>query len=152
MRRVLPLVALTALLPLAACGGGDDATDEPVAATDDAPAAAATAPSGIEVVSAGEAAALVDDAPAELVILDVRTPEEFAEGHIEGAVQIDFYAPDFADRIAELDRDVPYLVYCRSGNRSGQTRELMADLGFSSVTDVDGGFVAWVDAGLDTAN
>ena len=85
------------------------------------------------------------------MILDVRTPEEFAEGHIEGAVQIDFYAPDFADRIAELDRDVPYLVYCQSGTRSGQTRQLMADLGFRSVTDVDGGFVAWIDAGLDTA-
>jgi rhodanese-related sulfurtransferase len=147
MRRALPLVALTALLPLAACGGSDDASDGPVLATD----APTEAPTGIEVVSPDEAADLVDEAPSELVILDVRTPEEYAEGHVEGAIQIDFYAPDFADRIAELDRDVPYLVYCRSGNRSGQTRQLMADLGFSSVTDVDGGFVAWVDAGLDTA-
>ena len=51
-------------------------------------------------------------------MLDVRTPEEFAEGHVEGATLIDFYEPDFAERIAALDRDATYVVYCRSGNRS----------------------------------
>jgi rhodanese-related sulfurtransferase len=61
---------------------------------------------------------------------------------------LDFYAPDFADRLAQLDPDVPYLIYCRSGNRSGQTLALMEDLGFTDVADVDGGILAWGDAGL----
>jgi len=81
-------------------------------------------------------------------VLDVRTADEFAEGHIEGAVMLDFYDPDFAAQIAELDPDVPYLLYCRSGNRSGQTTEIMDQLGFTDVADVDGGILAWADAGL----
>ena len=86
--------------------------------------------------------------PSDLVILDVRTPEEFADGHVEGATMLDFYRADFADELAKLDRDVPYVLYCRSGNRSGQTLELMRELGFSSVQDVDGGIVSWVEVGL----
>ena len=81
-------------------------------------------------------------------MLDVRTDGEFAEGHLENAVQLDFYRDDFRDRLAELDPDVPYLLYCRSGNRSGHTLAIMEELGFSDVTDVDGGIVAWADAGL----
>ena len=52
---------------------------------------------------------------------------KFADGHIDGAVMIDFYADSFADDIAALDPDATYLVYCRSGNRSGQTTALMAE-------------------------
>ncbi|HSM65560.1 MAG TPA: rhodanese-like domain-containing protein, partial [Ilumatobacteraceae bacterium] len=92
--------------------------------------------------------AVLADAPDDLVILDVRTPEEFAEGHIDGAVLVDFYDADFADQLAALDPDVPYLVYCRSGNRSGQTLPLMQQLGFGSAVDVGGGILAWADAGL----
>lgn len=104
---------------------------------------------GVRIVDVGAGASLLEDAPADLVVLDVRTSEEFAEGHLEGATMIDFYAPDFADRIAELDPDVPYLLYCRSGNRSGQAATLMRDLGFSDVADVDGGILAWTQAGND---
>ena len=86
----------------------------------------------------------------DLVILDVRTPEEFAEGHLAGAIMIHFYDHDFADQLAELDPAVPYLVYCRSGSRSGQTTALMKDLGFTDVADVDGGILAWTEAGLAT--
>ncbi len=60
---------------------------------------------------------------------------------------IDFYRDDFADQLAELDKDVPYVVYCRSGNRSGQATSLMADLGFTDVAEVDGGIVAWANSG-----
>ena len=63
---------------------------------------------------------------------------------------LDFYASDFADRIDALDHGKPYVVYCRSGNCSGQATELMADRGFAGVTDVDGGIVAWEGAGLPT--
>jgi len=100
------------------------------------------------VVAADEAEAVRANPPDDLVILDVRTTEEFDSGHLEGAVMLDFYDPDFAAQIAELDPDVPYLLYCRSGNRSGQTAEIMEQLGFADVADVDGGILAWADAGL----
>lgn len=123
---VLVLFAIAALL--ASCGGAGD--------------------TGLRTVEATEAAALLDEPPAGLVVLDVRTPDEFNAGHLEGAEMIDFYRPDFADRIAELERDTPYLLYCRSGNRSGSTLELMEDLGFTDVTEVDGGILAWEASGL----
>jgi phage shock protein E len=68
----------------------------------------------------------------DLVVLDIRTPEEFAEGHIDGSVNIDFYAPDFGDRLAELDPDARYVLYCRSDNRSGQTMPALEELGFAT--------------------
>lgn len=90
---------------------------------------------------------LLADPPEGLVVLDVRTREEFDEGHLPGASQIDFYADDFVEQIQGLDRDVPYFVYCRSGGRSGKTAELMGQLGFGHVTDLDGGVLAWTEAG-----
>lgn len=106
---------------------------------------------GVRLVSANEGAQIQSEPPAGLVVLDVRTPEEFAQGHLEGAIMIDFYRDDFATELAALDPNVPYLLYCRSGNRSGQTAALMAQLGFSDVADVDGGILAWDAAGLPTA-
>lgn len=123
-----------------------DATPEAATTADAAP----TAPSqGVRLVTPEDGAAIQADAPADLVVLDVRTAEEYADGHLEGAVVVDFYAPDFADQLAGLDPDVPYLLYCRSGNRSGQAAGLMADLGFVDVANVDGGILAWADAGLE---
>lgn len=141
-------------LLLASCGSDDAATEGTASAeaaetaTEAADADTAAEISGISTISVDEAAAIVDNPPADLVVLDVRTPEEFAEGHLEGAVLVDFYAADFADQLAALDADVPYLVYCRSGNRSGQALGVMEQLGFTSVVDVDGGIVAWTGAGL----
>jgi rhodanese-related sulfurtransferase len=135
-------------LLLASCGGDEPATEAAAVVPTEAPADAAVAISGISTVSVDDAAAIVADPPADLVLLDVRTPEEFAEGHLDGAVLIDFYDADFADQLAELDRDTPYLVYCRSGNRSGQAMSVMEELGFTSAVDVDGGIVAWAAAGL----
>ena len=157
------LALCAGLFLLASCGGDASETDPAVAADettsdqptgDDTAAEAGVARSddasaaGIRLVSASEGAAIQENPPADLVILDVRTPEEFDAGHLDGAIMLDFYEPDFADRLAELDPDVPYLLYCRSGNRSGQTAAILKDLGFSDVADVDGGVVAWADAGL----
>ena len=140
------LVTTLALLA-AACGA--DSTDDRAAAADAQPAALDAEPgTGIRLVAPADAAAILDDAPTGLVVLDVRTADEFAGGHLAGATVLDFYADDFADRLAELDRDAPYLIYCRSGNRSGQTRALMDDLGFADVADVEGGILAWAGAGL----
>ena len=144
MRSISLLAAVIAVMLAAACSS--DAAPAPSASSASADA------DGIRLVSAEEGAAIQDDPPEELVILDVRTPEEFDEGHLEGAVMLDFYEPDFADELADLDPDVPYLLYCRSGNRSGQTAEIMAELGFTDVADVDGGVISWTDAGLDLVN
>ena len=80
--------------------------------------------------------------------LDVRTPAEFAAGHVPGAVNIDLEDPSFRDRIAALDKNHSYVVYCHTGNRSGQATEQMHQLGFKHVYDVQGGLTAWTQAGL----
>lgn len=103
----------------------------------------------VETVDAATADAFARD--GDHVILDVRTPEEFDDGHIEGAVNIDFYEATFADEIATLPRDAAYVLYCRSGNRSGATIDLMRTLGFTDVHEVEGGILEWVDAGLPLA-
>ncbi len=72
----------------------------------------------------------------DAVIIDVRTPEEYAEGHLEGAVLMDLNSGDFAQTMPTLDPEGEYLVYCRSGNRSGQAVSLMKDAGFTNVTDL----------------
>ena len=141
------LAALVGFTLVAASCGSDDTAADAVTATTTA-AAPDEAVEGIGTISPQDAAALADDPPADLVVLDVRTPEEFAEGHLDGALLIDFYDSDFAAQLAALDPDVPYLVYCRSGNRSGQTLMIMDELGFESAVDVDGGIVAWAGAGL----
>lgn len=123
---VIALVALA--LVVAACGGGSTSRV-------------------IATVSPQDAAERLVENPAP-VVLDIRTPEEVAAGHLAGSVNIDFYEADFADRIGELDRDASYVVYCRSGNRSGQAMELFESLGFSDVIEIDGGIVAWSAAGL----
>ncbi len=140
---------------LVACGSDDSADDaapaaETVGSVGDASVDVSSddVTAGAVVVSPEEAAATIEAAPDGLVILDVRTPEEFAEARIEGATLLDFYRADFAERLAELDRDVPYVLYCRSGSRSDQAFALMRELGFTSVQDVDGGIVGWMDAGL----
>jgi phage shock protein E len=82
-----------------------------------------------------------------IVLLDVRTPAEFAQGHLQGAINIDFQSGYFAEEIAKLDKDATYAVYCRSGNRSGQAVKVMSDLGFTNLYDMDGGVIDWVAAG-----
>ena len=83
-------------------------------------------------------ASLSDD----VTILDVRTPQEFAEGHIAGAVNIDVSSPDFAQQVSELDPEGTYAVYCRSGNRSRTAMAVMQDAGLSDVFGLEGGIGA----------
>ena len=80
----------------------------------------------------------------EYELIDVRTPEEYVEGKIEGHKLINFRAPDFQEQLDQLDKSKNYLVYCRSGNRSGQTCQLMEQKGFSGeLVNLDGGIQAW---------
>lgn len=77
------------------------------------------------------------------IILDVRTPEEFREGHLENSINIDVNADDFTKEIAHLDKNANYLVYCRSGRRSLLAIQVMKDQGFTNVTNMEGGYNAW---------
>lgn len=73
-------------------------------------------------------------------IIDIRTPEEYASGHIDEAINIDFYANDFKDQLEKLDKSDAYSIYCRSGSRSGKALGIMKDLGFTNVADLQGGY------------
>jgi len=84
------------------------------------------------------------------VVLDVRTPAEFATGHLKGAQNIDFRAPGFEDKISKLDKSKTYILYCASGNRSGQTTVLMEETGFKQIINA-GAFEDLQKAGLKTA-
>jgi rhodanese-related sulfurtransferase len=79
----------------------------------------------------------------DFVLLDVRTPGEYRKGHIQGAKLLDYYHRDFLDRLKTLDRDKTYLLYCRTGNRSGRTLAVMDKLGFAQAAHLAGGVVAW---------
>ena len=148
VRLVAAAVVASALL--AGCGGGTGDDSEPIAEAAGGPAGQAVE----QEVSARPAYGLVSPAQAAelatggVTVIDVRTPEEYAEGHIDGALLIDLSSDTFSDEIAELDRDEEYLVYCRSDNRSGQAVAIMRDLGFERLWDLDGGTVAYAAAGL----
>jgi len=79
----------------------------------------------------------------ELVILDVRTPQETALGTIPNAIIIDYKASDFDEKISILKKTTPYLVYCRSGGRSAGASTKMINAGFTNVTNMEGGYNAW---------
>ncbi|OGS55867.1 MAG: hypothetical protein A3J79_12820 [Elusimicrobia bacterium RIFOXYB2_FULL_62_6] len=83
------------------------------------------------------------------VVIDIRTPQEYAAGRLEKAgANLDYYAADFKDRLAKLDKSALYIIYCRSGKRSGLALGIMKDLGFSDAHDIAGGIIAWTEAGL----
>ena len=81
---------------------------------------------------------------ANAVILDVRTEDEFAEGMIPGAINIDIYkGQGFIYSIEELDKSKNYYVYCRSGGRSGQACSILSQLGFENTYNLLGGIMNW---------
>lgn len=110
MRRLIaiPLSAVALLLGLAACSSAPDAS------------------AGSDILEVG----------GEAILLDVRTAEEYATGHLAGAQLLDFNGGEFAAAIPTLDPEAEYLVYCRSGNRSGQAVALMEQAGFTKLTDL----------------
>ena len=81
------------------------------------------------------------------VVLDVRTPKEFADSHIPGATNIDVNAPDFNKRVSALDPNKTYLVHCASGVRSAKACEKLGQMSFTQLYNLDGGFRAWEKTG-----
>lgn len=80
---------------------------------------------------------------ANQTIVDIRTPQEFAEGYIEGAVNINVFDEDFLDQMAQFDKSKPIFIYCRSGNRTSSASKKLSELGFQQVYDLQGGIVNW---------
>lgn len=119
MKKVLALV-LVALATLTACSSGGGYTNQ----------------------SASEFATTISSDPG-IVVLDVRTPGEFAAGHIPNAINIDVEGGSFEQEIAGLDKSKSYAVYCHSGRRSGIASTTMVDAGFTSIYNLNGGLLSW---------
>lgn len=79
-------------------------------------------------------------------LVDVRTSQEFLEGHIEGAVNIDVNRPEFSTEIQKMDKSKPVYIYCRSGKRSASAADKMEELGFTRIYDLSGGIISWEKA------
>jgi len=100
----------------------------------------------IEHVDAEGAAKLLSSTN-KIVVLDVRTPAEYDEGHMARAINLDFNAAGFAEQLGKLDRQTTYLVHCGAGGRSTKALDQFQKLGFKSVVHLDGGLKAWLKAG-----
>ena len=121
--KTLPLLAFAAALGLASVHAAD-----PVDVTVDKAAA---------MLASGE----------KVTVLDVRTPEEFSDGHLKDAVNVNFNGGDFEAQIAKLDPSKPYLVHCAAGGRSGKSMELFKKLKFTKIYHLVDGYNGWADAG-----
>ncbi len=84
----------------------------------------------------------------DFVIIDIRTPKEFNEGHLENAFNIDFYSETFKKDLDKLDKNKTYFIYCRSGNRSGRAIPIMKELGFKEIYNLSVGIKEWIAGGL----
>jgi rhodanese-related sulfurtransferase len=81
------------------------------------------------------------------ILIDVRTPEEFANGHLKNAININYYDPSFMKQMGTLSKDKTIYVYCRSGGRSGKATQELTQAGYK-VVDMAGGITAWENNGL----
>ncbi len=135
------ILSLSILATLVAC-------DKPNEVESENPAVPAV--TEVQNVDAASAAKLLKDDPG-ILVLDIRTPEEFSEGHIDGAKNIDFKNATFKAEIGKLDMGKSYIVHCRSGGRSGASLPTFRDLGFSRIYHLNGGFLDWSDSGLPVA-
>jgi rhodanese-related sulfurtransferase len=99
----------------------------------------------VENLSAAQARLLIDthQGDSNFVILDVRTPAEYQQGHISGALLNNYKAPSFSQNLDKLDRSKTFLVYCRSGNRSRGAVKIMVAKGFTNIFHMSGGILDW---------
>ena len=129
VRSFLPALGLLVLAPFVSCA-------QPASG------------SGHEVLSPAEFKSRLATAPGTLV--DVRTPEEWKDGVIEGALLIDFHSADFASTIKNVDASKPVYLYCAAGGRSYKAAQLLGKEGYTHVVELDGGMGAWKEAGHTT--
>jgi len=136
-RSLIALWALVPLLVLSACVSAPPLGDTSVDLPD------------YGLVSVEEAVLILHamSDQSDFVLLDIRMAPEVATGHIPGTDTLDFYSPSFHDNLAELDQDVTYLIYCRTGRRTAEVRSEMLELGFERIFELAGGIQAWVGLG-----
>ena len=103
------------------------------------------APAAPKKITADEAEKMIKE--KKVIVLDVRTPQEFAAGHIAGSTNLNIRSPDFEKRINELDKSQAYIIHCARGGRSATACEKMKGLQFKALYDFSGGFEAWTKAG-----
>jgi rhodanese-related sulfurtransferase len=139
--RRLAVVGTVALLPLLAACGSDSSSKAASTTT------SAAASPGVTKVSPTDGQALIGKMGKALTVIDVRTPSEFAAGHLSNAVNIDLEGGQFSQGIAALPKDAAYMVYCHSGRRSAIAASTMAAAGFTTIYDL-GGIASWQAAGL----
>jgi phage shock protein E len=84
----------------------------------------------------------------DIQLIDVRTPQEFASGHLENAVNLDYFDSDFDAQFKNLDKNKPVYLYCKSGRRSANAAEKLEDMGFVKIYDLEGGTLNWQAKGL----
>ncbi len=101
----------------------------------------------IKIVTTEEVETIIQSEDVQLI--DVRTPEEYEEGHILNAQNIDYNSPNFEVDITKLDKTKPVLLYCKSGNRSGKSSQIFLEAGFKTIYDLEGGITEWIDKGLE---
>ena len=141
-------VAGAAALALTLGGSGcssdsaSDSASESVVLTADGTLAPPEAPVRVGVTDFADVIASPD-----VTIVDVRTPEEFAQGHIEGAINIPVEYADFTDQVSQLDADGTYAVYCRSGNRSRSAVDQMSEVGINGIYELKSGTNGWAATG-----
>ncbi len=87
---------------------------------------------------------------ADVQVVDVRTAGEYVDGHLVNATNIDVLQVDFKEKVANLDKDKPVMVYCKMGGRSAKAAGILKEMGFKDVTDLEGGYSAWVGADKQT--
>ena len=136
------LIALTSLT-IISCGQTEPETIE---TKSDKKVAVYDGPQRLERVDEMTFVSFMQENP-EAQIVDVRTPDEYNNGYIPNAVNIDFKAADFKNKIDQLDKTKPVLIYCHSGGRSGKALEMMQDMHFSTVLELDGGYSNYVTPG-----
>lgn len=140
-RLALPAFALAVVLS----GGVTGCSNDPSATAVEQPASAPAGQLAAGRVDAAQFATVI--AQPGVQIIDVRTPQEFSDGHIENAVNIPLQRSDFAQRVSKLDPNGTYAVYCRSANRSKAAVTEMTKAGLNNVYELAGGTVAWTAAG-----
>lgn len=140
--RSVSALGLVGALVVTSCGGNDDAD---VVNNIAVQPGAEESMAAVRVVNADEFSAAIST--GQPTIIDVRTPSEFSEGHIDGAVLIDLSSATFIEDVQALPRDGAYAVYCRSGNRSATATAAMRELGFTNIVELGGGILEWSASG-----
>ena len=95
---------------------------------------------------------LFENIDSSVQLIDVRTPKEYAEGHIKHATNINFFEDNFIEQMSSLDKGKPLYIYCKGGNRSGKASVRLVEAGFIKIYDLEGGITKWKQVGKELSN